>query len=85
MELFRRHQAEIGCVLTDLSMPCMNGWETLTALRAMRPGLPVILASGYDEAQVMTGDHPETPQCFLGKPYQMQALFDAIGKAVRGA
>ena len=82
LALFRQRQAEIRCVLCDLSMPRMDGWATLTALRQLAPGLPVILASGYDEAQVMAGEHPERPQAFLDKPYQMQALRAALGKAM---
>ncbi len=60
----------------------MNGWETLAALRKLAPSLPVILASGYDKAHVMDGDHPELPQAFLSKPYQLQGLRDAIGRAL---
>lgn len=82
LEVFQLHDADIRCVLCDLTMPRMGGWETLAGLRSLRPGLPVILASGYDEAQVMAGDHPERPQIFLGKPYQMQSLRAAIGKAI---
>ena len=66
----------------DLTMPRMNGWETLNALRELAPALPVILASGYDKAHVMAGDHPELPQAFLSKPYQLQGLRDAIGRAL---
>jgi len=82
VEVFRQRQDEIRCVLSDLTMPCMNGWETLTALRNIVPDLPVILASGYNEAQVMAGDHPELPQVFLGKPYNLKGLSDAISQAL---
>jgi len=82
VEVFRQHRDEVRCVLCDLTMPRMNGWETLTALRKLAPGLPVILASGYDRAYVMAGDHPELPQAFLSKPYQLQGLRDAIGRAL---
>jgi CheY-like chemotaxis protein len=78
VELFRQHRDEIGCVLCDLTMPRMNGWETLTALRQLAPGIPVILASGYSEAQAMAGDHPERPQAFLHKPYDLRALIGEI-------
>ncbi|MFA5181568.1 MAG: ATP-binding protein [Syntrophales bacterium] len=82
VELFHQHQDEIRLVLCDLTMPRMNGWETLTALRKQAPDIPVILASGYDEDQVMAGDHPERPQVFLGKPYNLQRLSDAIRRAL---
>jgi CheY-like chemotaxis protein len=82
VEMFRQRRDEIRCILCDLTMPRLNGWETLTALRKLVPGIPVILASGYDEAQVMAGDHPELPQVFLGKPYQLKGLRDAIRQAL---
>ena len=41
-------------------------------------------ASGYDKAQVMAGDHPELPQVFLGKPYTLKRLREAIGQALVG-
>jgi len=82
LTLFQQRHADIQCVLCDLTMPHMDGWATLTAMRKLAPGLPVILASGYDEVQVMAGDHPERPQAFLGKPYQMQSLRAAIEKAI---
>jgi CheY-like chemotaxis protein len=60
----------------------MNGWETLMALRKLVPDIPVILASGYDEAHVMAGDHTEWPQAFLGKPYKLKGLSEAISQAL---
>jgi CheY-like chemotaxis protein len=78
VEIFQQHNDEIRCVLCDLTMPGMDGWETLAALRKLSPGIPVVLTSGYDKAQVMSGDHPEWPQFFLGKPYMLKGLSDAI-------
>ncbi len=82
--VFREHRDEIHCVLTDLTMPRMDGWETLSALRKLSPDIPVILSSGYDEAQVMAGDHPERPSAFLGKPFQLQELQDSIHNCLTG-
>ena len=82
VELFRRHPDEIRFVLCDLTMPRMNGWETLDALRKLKPNLPIILSSGYNEAQVMAGDHPEQPQVFLSKPYEHEELVNVIGQVL---
>lgn len=81
VEVFRQHRDEIRCVLCDLTMPRLDGWGTLIALRKLDPGIPVILASGYDREKVMAGDHAELPQEFLNKPYDFKSLGDAIRRA----
>jgi len=80
--VFRQHQDEIRCVVCDLTMPRMDGWDTLAALRKLSPDIAVILSSGYDEAQVMAGEHPDRPNAFLGKPYQMKGLRDTISRVL---
>ena len=82
VEIFQLHQDEIRCVLTDLTMPRMNGWETLATLRKISPDIPVILSSGYDEAHVMAGEHTEIPNAFLGKPYQLKGLRETISRVL---
>lgn len=84
VEVFRRHREEIRCVLSDLTMPNMDGWETLTALRKLSPRIPVILASGHDEARVNKGAHSELPLVFLHKPYSRKELKAALAKALEG-
>lgn len=83
VEQFRKHKDDIRCVITDLTMPRMDGWETLSALRRLEPNLPVILSSGYDKAQVMATSHVERPQAFLGKPYFLKQLQAALVQALR--
>jgi two-component system, cell cycle sensor histidine kinase and response regulator CckA len=82
IELMRRHIGGIRLVLSDLTMPHMDGWETLSALRKLSPGIPVILSSGYDEARVMSGKHYELPQAFLGKPYRLKELDETIRRVL---
>jgi len=82
VELFRQHKDEIRCVLCNLTMPRMDGWETLAALRKITHDIPVILSSDYDEAQVMTDDHLERPEAFLVKPYLFEGLRDALARTL---
>ncbi len=84
VDVFLEHRREIRCVLCDLSMPRMDGWETLNALRKIVPDLPVILASGYNEETMMQGDHPELPQAYLTKPYRRDLLCEALQTALAG-
>lgn len=85
VEIFRRERSAIICVLCDVSMPRMDGWDTLTALRKMAPDLPVILSSGYDEGSVMDGEHAELPQGFIKKPFDLEHLKNAIARATTEA
>jgi PAS domain S-box-containing protein len=78
LEIFRQHQDEIRLVVCDLTMPRMDGWQTLSALRQIVSGIPVILCSGYSQAQMMDGDHPDLPEAFLSKPYSIDDLQTTI-------
>lgn len=78
--LLQKHQDIIDCLITDLSMPDMDGWETLVALRKIQPDLPAVLSSGYDEKQAMSGDHDESFQGFLHKPYTKADLNSVLGR-----
>ncbi len=83
VEVFRMQQAVIRCVICDLTMPRLNGWETIATMRKIVPGIPVILASGYDEAHVRAGGPLELPMVFLGKPYNFKTLSEAIDNALK--
>ncbi len=74
VEIFREPKTEFRLALLDLSRPCMDGLEALSALRELRPDIPVIFTSGYDEARAMSGKHSELPQGLLQKPYWMEEL-----------
>jgi PAS domain S-box-containing protein len=82
LTLFQKHHSSIDCLLTDLSMPGMDGWETLEALRKIKPNLLAILCSGYDEARAMKGDHKELPQAFLHKPYTKDDLNNVLNRVL---
>ncbi|MBB5349026.1 response regulator [Desulfoprunum benzoelyticum] len=83
--VLEKDPGRIDCVLTDLCMPGMDGWDTLAALRRIRPGLPAILSSGYDEAQAIDGEYVEQPHAFLHKPYSMEVLRAVICRVMSGA
>lgn len=72
----------IDLMLTDLIMPGgMNGVELAHAAVALRPGLPVILTSGYTGETL--GAAAEAPWPLLAKPYPAEALA-AVIDAVMG-
>jgi CheY-like chemotaxis protein len=81
-QILQKHKNKISCVLCDLTMPGMDGWETTAALRKISPALPIVMTSGYDLDQIMKRRLHEFPHAFLSKPFQLKELGDAICRAV---
>lgn len=64
----------IGVVLLDLSMPEMDGWQVLEALRRLRPDAYVVVASGYDLARIQQERREILPDAWLQKPFDATEL-----------
>jgi two-component system cell cycle sensor histidine kinase/response regulator CckA len=47
LEIFKSESANIDLVLTDMTMPKMTGDKLATELLKIRPGIPVIIITGY--------------------------------------
>lgn len=78
LRLVEEHQGAIKLVLLDLSMPGMNGEETLVRLRQIRPNLPIILTSGYSPTEVHTRFQAGQVAAFLQKPFQFEELVGVV-------
>jgi DNA-binding NtrC family response regulator len=74
LTLFEADPTRHDLVLTDLTLPGINGEEMLEQMRARNPNLRAILASGYPY-------HPRSPSVeFLQKPFLPKMLAEAIEK-----
>ena len=82
LELFRSRPRDIDLLITDLTMPGMNGHELATQLKGVRPELPVIYISGHIERfQRELGDDA----IVLQKPFERELLLARIAAALTGA
>jgi CheY-like chemotaxis protein len=68
----------VDLILTDHAMPGITGVQLAQAARALRPGLPVLLATGY--ADLPDGAGAGLPR--LSKPYQQRQLAAHIAAAL---
>jgi signal transduction histidine kinase len=85
VELFAQMQDSISLVLLDLTMPVMTGEETYRQLKAIRPDVPVIVSSGYDETEAARRFGGENVVDFIKKPYVAQKLGHMVQAALEGA
>jgi CheY-like chemotaxis protein len=72
-------EQEIDLLVTDYSMPKMNGAQLAQTAQELKPTLPIILATGY--AELPAGFELGVPR--LGKPYQQQDLATEIARIVK--
>jgi two-component system, cell cycle sensor histidine kinase and response regulator CckA len=73
----------VSAVLLDLTMPDMSGDEVFQRLSKIRPGVKVILSSGYDRREATRNLGSLEPAGFLPKPYTAQSLRDIIGAVLQ--
>jgi CheY-like chemotaxis protein len=78
MDVCKRHPGEIALVVLDLSMPAMSGEETLPELRKIRPGIKVVVSSGYSEAETMRFFQGYPVSGFIQKPYTAARLAEKV-------
>jgi FixJ family two-component response regulator len=74
--------AKIDCLITDVGMPTMGGFELRDRVRQMRPELPVILISGRRDVAAESAVHPRGYSDFFRKPFDGQTLLAAIAQAI---
>jgi signal transduction histidine kinase/ActR/RegA family two-component response regulator len=77
------HDGTIHLLLTDVVMPGMTGPELARRLRALRPGVRVLLMSGYAADVVTKEDLKEA--ALLSKPFSAAALTRAVRAELNNA
>ena len=67
---------DVGLVISDVNMPGANGYELLSAIKRMRPYLPVVLMTAYGTVTQAVAAMREGATDYIVKPFDAQALID---------
>ncbi len=72
-------------VFTDLAMPEMDGWETAREIRKCRPGLPVVMVTGYGATAQPPSGELDLVAAIIGKPFDFDQVTGTIARVCSGA
>ncbi len=70
-------------LIVDFAMPGMNGAEVAAEARRRRPGLPVILVTGYADTRAV--ERVVGTDAILRKPFKVEDLANSMRKALAAA
>jgi signal transduction histidine kinase len=74
LDVCDRHEGPIHLLVTDTVMPGMSGPELAQHVRRKKPGIRILLTSGYTERGMSNHGLPEQGHPFLEKPFTVESL-----------
>lgn len=74
---------ELGAIICDIRMPKVNGIEAITYFRQEYPSTPVLVLTGYPDAQLAADLMKKGAVDYLVKPVSSEQLVAAVQKAIK--
>jgi len=85
LEAFSAAPERFDALLTDERMPELTGTELAARVKALRPELPVVIASGYGGAELRSQARAAGVSRVVDKPYERYTIAQALAAALSGA
>ncbi len=82
LEALETSAVHFDAVICDLTMPRMNGIELSRSIRALRPQLPILLATGVIDDEKLDAVQESGIREILRKPFHINELVEAINRYV---
>lgn len=77
LELFLHD--EFDCIITDLRMPKLSGWELLERVRITNANIPVIVITAFGDGELSLGSGAFD---FINKPFSREEMLLALDRAL---
>ena len=82
VNLYSEHYDTIACVLTDMGLPKLGGWEMFLRMRQINPSVKTILASGYCDVKLRSEMINEGAKDFIPKPYLPEVVLKRLREVI---
>lgn len=84
LQLYQTNATDITLVMTDMGMPMMDGYELFYELKKLNPELPIIVSSGYGDAEVSSRISIDNIAGLISKPFGAEQLREVLKTALEG-
>ncbi len=78
LAIFDENRDNIGVIMVDMKMPIMSGAEVVEHLKERNCEAPIIISSGYSEAESTQQFTGQDSISFLQKPYDIDDLTNKV-------
>jgi FixJ family two-component response regulator len=76
------HQEQTGCLVLDLRMPGMNGFDLLRHLSVSGSRIPTVILTAHGDDETRQRSLQAGAAALLSKPFNGDALLDAVRTAL---
>ncbi len=82
LNIFKKHQDEIDIVITDISMPKINGLEMSKEIRKLDKKIPIIITTAHNDKDFLHKAIETGVTKFVTKPLDMHFLIESLKTAL---
>ena len=76
------HEQDFALVITDLKMPGMSGLEVLRQIGILRPGLPIIMITGYSTVETAVEAMKNGAADYIAKPFTPDTIIGKVASTL---
>jgi two-component system, cell cycle sensor histidine kinase and response regulator CckA len=84
IDLFGTEKGDFKLILCDVVLPDRNGFELAEEFLRMKPGIRILMSSGYTGYKSWPNPVPNEGLPFLAKPYALIDLLRAVRESING-
>ena len=76
------HLAPVDIVLLDMGLPKMSGKDVLIRIKALKPSIKIVIASGYFESDLQADIVQDDIAAYIQKPYMIDNVIEILRRVI---
>jgi PAS domain S-box-containing protein len=82
VEIFSQYTELVDIVLLDMGLPKMSGKDVLTRIKAIKPNVKIVIASGYFESDLQADIAQDNVAAYIQKPYMIDNVIEILRRVI---